>query len=111
MAKLNKKEFVEAIDTIQDYFAYLDAFDDFLSEFGGASPTEPDVVNQLIHSLNVMFDLKETKEYGSDINYFVYDLQFGRNPYDLKIEDKDGNEIEIENAEQLYDYIISLNGE
>ena len=109
MAILSKEGFVKVINELEKQVRFEESLEELYNNFGGEAPWNPNgrLLDETIHTLNVMFDLEETLTYGSDIDYFVYELDFGQNPDDLHIEDEDGNEITWHNAEELYDYIIA----
>lgn len=109
MAKLSKEEFVKVINEIERQFKFRDALNEVYEDYDGAAPWEPSgiLVDKMVHLLNVMFDLEETATFGSDIEFFIFELDFGRNPDNLHIGEKDGNKIYISSAEELYDWIIS----
>lgn len=45
----------------------------------------------------------------SDIVYFVYDLNYGKNWNENSLTENDGTPIDISTAEKLYDYLIKEN--
>jgi len=59
----------------------------------------------VVDLLNDIFDLSKTAEYGSDIEYFMYELDYGKKWKTGMITDKDGNDIDFSTAEKLYDYL------
>ena len=113
MAVLSKEEFVKVINELEKGVRFEESLEELYNDFGGSAPWNPNgrLMDEIIHTLNVMFDLEETSTYGSDIDYFVYDLDFGQNPNELYLEDEDGNEFFWHNAEELYDYITNNKGE
>ena len=108
MAFLSKEEFVKVINELEKRVRFEVSLEELYNDFGGSAPWSPNgrLMDEIIHTLNVMFDLEETSTYGSDIDYFVYDLDFGQNPDDLYIEDEEGNKTYLTTAEELYDYIM-----
>lgn len=46
------------------------------------------------------------EEYDSDIGYFIYDLNYGKNWTETSLTELDGTPIDISTAEKLYDYLI-----
>ena len=102
---LSKEEFVKVIKAIQKHINYYDALDDINREYDcDGYFTAPDLVTPIIDVLNKMFELPVYRYVGSDIDYFVYELAFGRNPDDLYIEE-DGKKITLSTPEELYDWI------
>jgi len=60
----------------------------------------------IIDLLNEMFDLQKTDEYGSDIDYFIYELDYGKKWKRGMITDKNGVDVDFSDAGRLYDYLI-----
>lgn len=44
---------------------------------------------------------------GNEIEYFIYDLNFGKDYNEGSLTEMDGTPIDISTAEKLYDYIVS----
>lgn len=105
MAKLNKKEFVQVINRIKKIMDFENEVNDVFDKYWCEAPTFVDSIDVMVHTLNVMFDQFETDAYGSDIDYFIFELKFGENPHGFKMTDKNGNKIDLSSAEKLYDYI------
>lgn len=106
---LSKQEFVNIIEKLEVISRFEEERDKLYSKFNGGYIDDPHTVlfETVIHTLNVMFSLEETNLFGSDIDYFCYDLDFGRNPNDLWIEDNEGNKFVWKDAGELYDYITN----
>lgn len=51
--------------------------------------------------------LGEYEDIGDDFSYFVFELDFGSKWKEGMITDKDGNDIKMQTAEDLYDILIS----
>ena len=68
-------------------------------------------VDSAINSLKIEFGIKEN-DTSNEIDYFIYDLDFGNNWKPGKIIDKNGNDIKLQTIEDLYEclfkkYVIS----
>ena len=48
---------------------------------------------------------------GDDIQYFIYELNFGKSKYAVKAITVDGKTYDLSTAEKLYDYILESNKE
>lgn len=73
------------------------------------------VTSNLIEFLSEAMGVKDWStngvNYGNDIEYFIYDLEFGTKWTPDSILDENGNPIDISTTEKLYDYIIKENKE
>lgn len=78
-----------------------------ISLYTNAIITMVDMLSQL---MDLPIDDKTNPYYDNDISYFVFDLEFGRNPETCKdcIEWEDGRKFSIYSAEDLYDYLVLL---
>jgi len=61
------------------------------------------VIEQLIKVLKVAFHDNHGHSW---IDYFIWELDFGKKNKDLKATDKDGNNIPLSNASDLYNLLI-----
>ena len=68
---------------------------------------QPDCSVGLLHTLSKMFTTNNDSDGCVWIEYFVFELDFGRDYVKGLIQDKDGNEIMLRNAEDLYDLLIT----
>ena len=59
---------------------------------------------RLLEELCDIYDDESYKKYGTDISYFIYDLDFGKKwtPGSITYHDKD---IPVRNVDELYDFI------
>lgn len=60
------------------------------------------VIGQLIKILEIMLNDTESKW----INYYIYELDFGKTYKKGCVKDKKGNNINISTASKLYDYLV-----
>ena len=103
---LTKEQFVKIIKDLEIASDFQDKVNEMFYGFGCNAPEFPSLYEAVVDTLNVMFDLDVTKEYGSDIDYFCIELEFGRKYIPGIIKDENGNEIDLSTVEKLYDYII-----
>ena len=106
---MNKELFIEAIEAIQKQVeldievskhlgkAFPEAFEaNFL-------PRNHFLQNALLHVLQVEMNDDNSKSW---IEYFLWELNFGKENYRLKVTDN-GKNIPMSTASELYDYLIN----
>lgn len=101
---ISKENFIKAIGDIQKAHDYSDS----LNEFFRKSDVEgwliqPDCTDTVINLLHYIFGEKDADEW---ISYFCYELDFGREYHSGSITYVDGSDIKMENAEDLYEFLI-----
>lgn len=101
--KLSKDEFCEVIDKIKAHHAMIENLEDIL----GVVFEFDDLQDTVIKLLEKVMDVEPCEKFGSDISYFIYDLDYGNDwtPSSFTI---DGESVDISTAEKLYDYLMSL---
>ncbi len=112
---LSKEEFVNIIDTLRKYDereeklckAMNEISPDFIVDFYPLSEYKTIIIRLLEKEMNAE-QLDEV--YGSDIQYFIYDLDYGIKWKPDSIIGKDGTSIDISTAEKLYDYLLANSG-
>ena len=105
---LTKKEFVKAINAMRDMYDFQMDMIAIGNKYNMETPICDDLSGYLIDTLDRMFELERDDAIGSDISYFCYELNFGRDwddkSYVVKIGDKTES-IDISDAEKLYDWL------
>jgi hypothetical protein len=112
--RLNKKEFVELMKSLKE-------LDDKDTEFSKQISDNFDCValryvptdkytSIIISLLNKMYNLKSYEHIGTDIEYFIYELDWGKNYKDGSVSDGDKN-IDLSTPDKLYDYITGVKNE
>lgn len=105
---INKEEFVHYIDVIKKaqemdlaiYNTTRGAFNLIdIEEFTS-------LTSSIIELLEKIFELEFDRYIGSDISYFIYELEFGEKWTEDCYTDEDGNSIDISTSEKLYDFLI-----
>ena len=108
MPKLTRDEFIAIIAKFQeaDRFEheFTDAADKYFDCRMVTSLSSQIMGKIVIDLLNKMFDLPLTKEFGSDIEYFIYELDYGKNWKPGSCWDN-GKEVDLSDSGKLYDYI------
>lgn len=106
MNVFNKEEFINAIEEIQRSWDFTNKLNNLLDDYpdcGYLFP--PDAIDVAIRALERMFG----NPY--DIEYFCYELNFGRNWKSGMCTDKDGNDVCLATAADLYDVITKGNND
>lgn len=112
---LSKEEFVNIINTLRKYDereeklckAMNEISPDFIVDFYPLSEYKTIIIRLLEKEMNAE-QLDEV--YGSDIQYFIYDLDYGTKWKPDSITESDGTSIDISTAEKLYDYLLANSG-
>ena len=108
---LKKQTFVDAINAIDNLHKEKI---DFAQKMAKCFPNSDSsafiydndcVINALIAVLQEIFNDKNKHSW---IEYFLWDLDFGRENWRLKATDENRNEIPMASAEQLYDFLSVL---
>ena len=107
MTMLSKETFIKTINFIQDRADAQHKISRYFSEEFGDSIFWPyqKYESTLVELLKEIFDDKETEW----IDYFIYELDFGRKwqPFTVYEKDIEGNKVEmpLKNASNLYDVL------
>ena len=103
---LTKEEFIETIKVIEDFREHQQEFNAALRHIDDGcyafifSPYE----NEYVWLIKRMFH----NEFDEDIDYFLYDLECGKDWEPGDVVDSKGNDIKMANAEDLWNYIIGV---
>ena len=104
---LSKETFVLAIKEIKKAEDYQNALNNVFEEYcADGFIVQPDCSIMLMQVLEESMGVKLDDNGYSPISYFCYDLGYGELQKPGLIKDKDGNDVEIESAEELYDFIV-----
>lgn len=103
---LTKQDFLDTIEGIKKVIDFNHDEDALADKYGCGYPDRPDAVDTSIKLLEKIFGLEEDKYYGTDIEYFIFDLEFGENYKPGMVKDSEGNEINFSSAEKLYDWLL-----
>lgn len=103
MIPMKKEQFVKIINAIKEYHRKIDNIQTVLEENCGIDTVfyPPSLENTLIDVLSIIFN-----DEGDDIEYFIYELEFGEDWEPGAITTEDGKDIKMQTAEDLYDYLI-----
>lgn len=104
---ITKKLFDETIKALDHQYAHdqrcSDAFKIILPDAFPSLYDNYTLSGQLIHLLKLAFQDEED----SWIEYFIYELEFGRNYTDGCAKMADGSHIKLYNASDLYDFLLT----
>ena len=107
---ISREEFVKCIDRLREATDLVDKIDDIMRE--SRDNIENDFMNaaslQITHEqivIDLLEKLTHDDEIYSDISYFIYELDYGREYEPGMIKDNDGNELDFSTAGSLYDYL------
>ena len=106
---ITKEKFCKAINQIRHIREYEDELYSLGRKYGEYDteirfPTLEDVVVSLLEDATCCPE----DEYGSDISYFIYELDFGKDWEPGMIIDREGNDIDFSTVEKLYDYLREI---
>ena len=101
---LSKSEFVRMINAIRESYDFQMELVELGTKYNVDVPTYDDLSGYLLEALNRMFDLPVDDYVGSDIDYFCFEINFGRD-YKEGCITVDEEPVDISTAEKLYDWI------
>ena len=107
---ISREEFVKCIDRLREATDLVDKIDDIMRE--SRDNIENDFMNaaslQITHEqivVDLLEKLTHDDEIYSDVSYFIYELDYGREYEPGMVKDNDGNELDFSTAGSLYDYL------
>ena len=103
---LSKEQFVEIMNKMRELSDFWDEVLSLYDKHYFEAPYVNDLTDELITTLEVMFNAPYNEDFGSDIAFFIYDLNFGRDWGPDSIE-CNGEPVDLSSAEKLYDWLIS----
>ena len=102
---ISKKVFVKAINAMKEYNRKIDAIQTVLEEnCEEASFWPPSLWGDLVNVLKDAFN--DNDDYGGMIEYFIYDLEFGKQWEPGVVTDENNKDIKMQTPEELYDYLV-----
>lgn len=116
---ISKKEFLRYIDAIKKYNEFeSDLYDNTHGAFN-LLEIEPLVklhtcyIEMLSEGIGDKIGMTDDRGYPipSDLEYFIYDVEFGKRADTYYLTDADGVEHHWHNPEEFYDYMVSINEE
>lgn len=105
---INKQQFVNIINQLEQGYKNQDilnkAMKNLCEDSYGFYPITK-FTDIVIDLLNNMFELETDNVVGTDIDYFIYELNFGKDWKPGYVQEN-GEDIDLSSADKLYDYII-----
>ena len=102
---ISKKEFVIIIEQLKVAYEFQNKIYDLYNSYFLETPESLNLEDTVIKILNKVFDLKSDGYIGTDLDYFCYELEYGKKWEPGCITTEEGKDIDISTAEKLYDYI------
>jgi len=104
---MNKKLFIKTINAIKKQQNYDDKVAKLLSK-AFPNSTSADFYPEKNYLQKALVDIlvSELEDKGEWIEYFIWELEFGKENKRLKAYGVDGEEIPLKNASDLYDFLI-----
>lgn len=108
-ASISKEEFVEILNRLRDSSDLVRKVNSLFRN--SRDNVECDFCNgaalQISHESTVVFLLRKLlKDAVENIDYYIYELDYGRQYEPGMITDENGHDIDLSSAEKLYDYLI-----
>ena len=104
---MKKEQFIKTIEALQKQYEHDERVCDLLSEAYPESTIMPYdnsiIINQILDFLKSEFNDQED----SIIEYFIYELDYGKKYKKGMVTDSDGSEIELKTANDLWDYLVN----
>lgn len=106
---IRKELFIECMDTFKEYSDYENKLADL-----DINIWEREEIQDLISSFLRLLaycckDEYTDKRYPNNIEYFIYDCEFGKKANEYTITEEDGTEIHLTNSEALWNYLVKNN--
>jgi len=101
---INKEQFVKCINQLKKHDEMLDDVNKIFKKNNQDTVIfDTDLHTVIVDLLKNVFD--DNSQY-SNIEYFIYDLEYGKKYKSGMITDKDDKDILLSSAEELYDFLI-----
>lgn len=116
---INKEKFLHYIKTLREYHEFDSKLYECtngsfnLLELDPLSNLYSDFISMLNYCLEQKEDIKDNRGYPipNDLEYFIYDVEFGKQADKYYMTDAEGVEHHWHNPEEFYDYLTSCNKE
>ena len=111
MTNITKEEFVDILNRLRDSSDLVGKVNELFRS--SRDNVECDFCNaaglQISHESSVVFLLRKLlNDAFENIDYFIYELDYGRKYEPGMITDEAGNDIDFSTAEKLYDYLTEV---
>ena len=112
--QLSKEEFVEYMNNLKSFYDYYEHL--YIVSHGSISILDckdtSNVIQSYIDMLEKLMDVEQYPIIGSDIRYFIHELNFGTSDIAheaIKLEN--GEIVDVSSVEKLYDYLVRCDEE
>lgn len=103
---ITKEVFCKAVRDAENVWRYCDDLNALFDKYNAdGNIFQPDCVGTVISLLHYTFEEKDHDEW---IEYFCYELDFGKEWREGLITENDGTDINLSTPENLYDYLMTL---
>lgn len=100
---ISKEEFIKAINDVEDTCRYQEGLNNYFRKNNvDGYIFQPDCTSTVISLLHTIFGIKDKDEW---IDYFCFELDFGKKWKDGMIVDDCGKEIVLKTSEDLYELL------
>lgn len=115
MMPITKQKFVQILDTIRQVHDFTDDIASLKNKYNSPLIKHSLIDNffidnfedEVIDLLALLTRCKSNDDYGTDISYFIYDLDFGRKYKDGMVVEN-GKNVDFSSADKLYDYLSEV---
>lgn len=105
---ISKEEFLKIIKDMQKARQFNDDLADLSIRYHcGDFGDYPSCDYVCCYMLTKLLGLENDEIYGSDVDYFVDELNFGKDWKPGMVSDKDGNDLDWCTPEKFYDWVVS----
>lgn len=102
---INKEEFVKALNDVEKCFKYQEGLNDYFRDNDADGYIfQPDCSDTVIRLLHLITGVRDIDEW---IEYFCYELDFGKKWKEGMITYPDGTDIIMNSPESLYDFLMN----
>lgn len=112
MSIINKEEFVKFMGYIKQTMGKEEKIDAFVRElsFDGYCYMLSDEIHHMIEMVcaGMGIDYETEDPWGNDIEYFIFELEWGLKWRPDALTEADGTPIDISTVEKLYDYLANI---
>lgn len=103
---ISKEDFIDAINDVMEVNDYQTGLNKYFREHDvDGYIFQPDCICTVIRLLHMAFGTLDDDEW---ISYFCFEMDFGRKWKPGTIAGRDGTDLRLSSAEELYDYLVSL---
>lgn len=100
---INKEDFVNVLQEVKKTFDYNNELNNFLRKNGADGYIfQPDCSSSTLRLLHLIF---KNEDIDNLIEYFCFELDFGKKWKPEMVKEKDGTDIKLETIEDLYDFL------